>query len=167
MATVVLDCNVKAGDILTTNPPELVLITGTNFPVSGYAFGDTNKEHLFFQRILANFGASNTDVKANFVWYSRTGATTNAASWGAAIARYVPGTSVEALAFATAGNSTSTVSGTAKGSTYLISLSLTLPSGLAANDEIQIDVYRDGAAGGDTLVGDAVLTGFYLSYVDV
>lgn len=167
MATVVKAFRVASADIVTTNPPELVLIAGTNFPVSGYALGDTNRENLYFQGIIDQFGASNTDVKANFVWYSRTGAVTNAASWGCALARYVAGTSVEALAFATAGAATSTVSATAKGATYLTAVSCTLPSGLTANDEIEVNVFRDGAAGGDTLVGDAVLTGFYLSYLDV
>lgn len=166
MATVILPLIVKSADIIvaTTNTPELVLISGTNFVVSGYALGKVAAESLCFQAILGQFGASNTDIKANFVWYARAGTTSSTANFSMAIARYVAGTSVEATAFATAGTVTSTCSATAKGAKYETGVSCTLPASLAANDEIEFLFQRTT---GGTLADDAVLTGLYLSYSDV
>lgn len=165
MATVILPLIVKSADIIVSgaNTPELVLISGTNFVVSGYALGNAAQETLNFQAILGQFGASNTDIKANFVWYSRAGSTTGNAFFSVAIARYVAGTSVEATAFATAGTVTSTVSGTAKGAKYETGVSCALPSGLTTNDEIEVQFFRNAG----TLASDAILTGLYLSYSDV
>jgi len=168
MSTVILPCDVtsaayKAGAAAF---PESTNIAGTNGPVRGMAFNDSAQEDLYFDIVLGNFGASNTVLTATFQWYSRTGATTGAADWGCDLARIATGTSVEAVSFATTVHSASTVSATAKGGATLAITTVVLPASLATNDGVFVHIYRNGAAAGDTLVGDAVLARFFLSYSD-
>lgn len=169
MAQVILAVDVKSANIKSSSTPELVLIAGTNFPVSGYAMDAAAREDLYFQLIVPFFGASNTTLEVDVYWYSRTGQTTGAAVFGAAVACITPADaqSVETKAFATATSATATtVNGTARGLTKTTITVANLDS-LTSLDWVELDVFRDGAAGGDTLTGDAVITNIYLNYVDV
>ena len=171
MGTVYMPIAVESARVKSTNTPELVNIAGTNFPIGGYAMDAAAREDLYFQTVLPLFGASNTTLVCNIYWYSRTGQTTGNAVFGAAVAAVTAGdaVSMEAKAFATATSaSATTVNGTAKGLTKTTVTIANLDSLATAApwDELELDVFRDGASGSDTLTGDAIITAIYLEYSD-
>lgn len=169
MATVTYPITVEDARLYTTNTPELVNIQGTNAPVGGYAMDAAAKEHLVYQFAIPLFGASNTTITCVVDWYSRTGQTSNAAVFGAAVGCITPGdaVSVEAKNFAASTSAAATtVNATAKGLTTTTVVIANIDS-CTSNDLVLLDVFRDGAAGGDTLTGDAIICGLYLQYSDV
>lgn len=155
----------KSAIVGTSAIPELVLISGTNSPVMGYAFDASSREDLYFSVPLLVYGSGN--ITATLHWYSRSGSTSNAVVWGARIACITPGDaqSMESKNWATTQTQTTTVNSTAKG---LTSTAVTISNldSAAANDTVWLNIYRDAAAGGDTMSGDAILTTLYLSYSD-
>jgi hypothetical protein len=166
MATVYLGIDPKAAIVGTTAIPELVLISGTNSPVMGYAFDAAAREDLYFSVPLLVYGSGS--ITATLHWYSRSGSTTGATIWGFRIAAITPGdaVSMEAKNWATTQTTTTTVNGTAKGLTSTAVVDSSNLDSAAALDTLWVNIYRDAAAGGDTMSGDAILTGLYLSYSD-
>jgi hypothetical protein len=165
MATVILVIDPKSANLKPTNTPELVLIAGTNFPVSGMAMDASATEHLYFQSALPLFGASNTTIACGILWYSRTGQTTGTVGWGAAVACITPTTdtgSVEAKAFATA---TTPTAATGNGSAKALNLTTVTIANIdsaTALDQIELDVFSNAG----TMTGDRIITAIYLSYSD-
>jgi hypothetical protein len=155
----------KSAIVSSSAIPELVLIVGTNGPVMGYAFDAASREDIYFSLPLLVYGSGN--ITATLHWYSRSGSTTNAVVWGGRIACTTPGdsTSMETKAWATTQTQTTTVNSNAKG---LTSSAITISNldSAAALDTMWLNVYRDAAAGGDTMSGDAILLSLYLSYSD-
>jgi hypothetical protein len=145
--------------------PEMVTIAGTNMYISGYAFDAAAREDLAWSLPAVLYGSGNVSVTVQ--WESRAGSTTGAAIWGARIAATTPGdaVSIEAKGWASASTSTTTVNATAKGLNATTVTVSNLDS-LSGFDKLDINIYRDAAAGGDTMAGDAVLTAVYLAYSD-
>jgi hypothetical protein len=165
MATVYMALDPKSAIVSTSSIPELVLIVGTNGPVMGYAFDAASREDIYFALPLILYGSGNITATAH--WYSRSGSTTGAVVWGSRIACVTPGDaqSMESKNWATTQTQTTTVNGTAKGLTSSAVTISNLDSATAL-DTLWLNVYRDAAAGADTMSGDAILTALYLSYSD-
>lgn len=165
MATVPIILDPLVARVGTTAIPELVAIAGTDEPQWGYAFDAASREDIYFTFPAVLYGSGNVTVTVQ--WYSRAGSTTGDVVWGARLKAITPGdaASVEARTFATAATATSAVNGTAKG---LQSATITITSldSLAVNDKLSINLYRDAAAGGDTMAGDAVYVTGWASYSD-
>jgi len=166
MATVYVALDPKSAIVSSSAIPELVLIVGTNGPVMGYAFDAAAREDLYFSLPLLLYGSGT--ITATCHWYSRSGSTSGATIWGFRIACITPGdsTSMEAKNWATAQTTTTTVNSNAKGLTSTAIADSSNLDSAAALDTIWVNIYRDAAAGGDTMTGDAILTGLYLSYSD-
>lgn len=149
-----------------TNIPELVKIDGTNFPVWGWAFADsTQDDQISCRWKAANYGSGN--VSAIVHWYSRTGQTSGAVVWGAALSVLTPGDaqSMETDGLATENTQTTTVNGTARG---LTSSTITISNldSLAADDSVEMRIRRLQSNGSDTMTGDAILVGVEIQYSD-
>lgn len=168
MATVYVGLDPKSAIVGASAIPELVLISGTNAPVMGYAFDAATREDLYFSLPLLLYGASAPSITVTLHWYSRSGSTSGATIWGFRIAAITPGdtTSMEAKNWATAQTTTTTVNANAKGLTSTAVADTANLDSAAALDTLWCNIYRDAAAGGDTMSGDAIFTGGYLSYSD-
>jgi hypothetical protein len=166
MATVYVALDPKSAIVSSSAIPELVLIVGTNGPVMGYAFDAAAREDIYFSLPLLVYGSGSITAVGH--WYSRSGSTTGAVVWGFRIACVTPGDaqSMESKNWATTQTNTPTVNGTAKGLTSFTVVDSSNLDSAAALDTIWVNIYRDAAAGGDTMSGDAILTGLYLSYSD-
>lgn len=149
-----------------TNIPELVKIDGTNFPVFGYAFADaTQDDQMSFRWKASNYGSGNVSVIID--WYSRSGSTTGAVVWGAALSVLTPGDaqSMETDGLATENTQTTTVNGTARGLTRSTITVSNLDS-LAADDSVEMRIRRLQSNGSDTMTGDAIIVGIEIQYSD-
>jgi hypothetical protein len=144
-----------------TNTPEMVYIAGTNFPASGYAFPQSSSKAIYLPFRALQYGGGNLTLV--LTWYSRSGSTSGSAQWTAALAAITPGdaTSVEAKAFATSQNTTTTVNATAKGDTSTTITVSNLDS-LANGDDGWIKLTRTDTS----MVGDAIVFGGDLAYSD-
>lgn len=144
--------------------PELALILGSNAPILAYCFDAAAREDIYDMFRLPLYGSGDLTLKLG--WYSRAGEVTGDVVLGARVAAVTPGdaTSMEAKNWAAAATTTTTVNATAKGLTNT-DIAISNLDGLAADDELWLNIYRDAAAGGDTLVGDVVLNDAMLSYV--
>lgn len=162
MSTVAVPIDVLAGRPDTTNTPETVYITGTNFPADGIAFTSGGSKALYL-KIGAELYGNSGNWTLDLHWYSRSGSTSGNVNWVAAMAAITPGDaiSVEAKAFATSQNVTTTVNATAKGET-LTSITITNLDGVNAGDTVWIKITR----GADSMTGDAILIRGSASYQD-
>lgn len=166
MATVNVQIDPAAFRPFGTTFPELVKIDGTNFPNFGPAFdGGTAVEDAYYVFEARQYGSGNLSLDVE--WYSRSGSTTGAVFWSAAIACVTPGdaVSMEAKSFATATTATTTVNGTARGLTRSTVTISNLDS-IAANDLVILRLRRDPTNAGDTMTGDAIVVGLNVSYSD-
>ena len=165
MATVPIILDPLVARVGTTGIPELVNIAGTDEPVWGYAFDAASREDLYFVFPAVLYGSGNVTVTVQ--WYSRSGSTTGDVVWGARLKAISDGdaVSVESKTFSTAATTTTTVNGTAKGPKFT-TITITSLDSLTANDKLSINIYRDAAAGGDTMAGDAVYLTGTASYSD-
>lgn len=166
MATVPVPLGVGAFVPHATNIPELDKLDGTNFPVFFWAFADSTQDDQMSTRFLAaNYGSGNVSVIID--WYSRSGSTSGAVVWGAALSVLTPGDaqSIETDAFATENTQTTTVNGTAKGLTRTTITVSNLDS-LAANDSVELRITRRQSNGSDTMVGDACIVDVNVTYSD-
>lgn len=162
MATVAVPIDVLGGRPDSNSTPELVYITGSNFPVDGYAFSAGGTEALYIKLGAELYGNAG-DWTLDLLWYSRSGSTTGNVQWVAALAAMTPGDSqsIETKAFATSQNATITVNATAKGLT-LTSIAITNLDSVNAGDTVWLKITR----GTDTMVGNATLVRGSASYSD-
>lgn len=165
MANLDIYIDPKSCDAGATAIPELVLIAGTNYPVSGYAFTDATTDEIIYARFLASLYASG-NVSVLLDWYSRTGQTTGAVVWGAALSVLTPGDaqSIETDTFATENTQTTTVTGTARALTRSTITVSNLDS-LAQDDSVELRLVRRQSNGSDTMTGDAILVGITVRYL--
>lgn len=162
MGTVAVPIDVLGGRPDVTNTPEMVYISGTNFPSDGYAFTSGGSKALYL-KIGAELYGNSGNWTLDLHWYSRSGSTTGNVNWVAALAAITPADaqSVESKAFATSQNVTTTVNSTAKGLT-LTSITVTNLDSVNAGDTVWLKLTR----GTDTMTGDAILVRGSASYSD-
>lgn len=166
MATVYVPLDIVSARVGTTAIPELVLISGTNAPVMGYAFDGATREDVYFSLPLILYGSGNITLTAKV--YSRSGATSGTFVFGARIACITAGdaVSMETKNWATAQQSSNTtINGTARGATGC-SVTISNLDSATALDEVWLNFYRLPADAGDTITSDLIVTNLYLSYSD-
>lgn len=165
MATVYLQLEVGAAQFQSSTFPAFVK-NGTNFPVTGLAYDAATAESAYWMFRAISYGSGNVTVACD--WYADT-ATSGDVIWGAQLAAITPDTDtqdVESKSLATANTVTDTHLGTTGQRLHRASITVSNLDSIAANDDVWIRVYRDAAAGGDTMTGDAVLVGVTVSYSD-
>lgn len=147
----------KSANLFSSGIPELVLINGTNFPLSGYAFDDTTIEQICFNFNSMYYLSGNLTVTVE--WYSRSGSTTGNVVWGVQLAAVGTGDaqSLETKAFASASSATSAVNSTAKGLRDAV-ITATNTDSMVASDWVQARIFRDASNVSDTMAGDAIVT---------
>lgn len=165
MATVYQQLDVGAAQLLASAFPAMVK-NGTNFPVAALAYDAAAAESAYWELRAVSYGSGNVTVGLD--WYADT-ATSGDVIWGAQLAAVTPDTDsqdVETKAFATANTVTDTHLGTVGQRLHRALVTVSNLDSLAANDVVWVRIYRDAAAGGDTLTGDACLVGVTVSYSD-
>lgn len=164
MATQSIQIKPRGANLFTTGMPALYLENGTNIPYSGYGFDASTSEQIFVDFKVPFYLSGNLTVTLR--WYSQTGQTSGAVIWGTQIAALTAGDAQSVLTDTLATTNTSsatTVNSTARGSTESI-VTVTNLDSLAADDTVQMRVYRDAAAGGDTMTGDAIIFDIEVEY---
>jgi hypothetical protein len=154
-----------AAQFLSTAFPALVK-NGTNFAAVGLAFDAAADEGAFWHFQAVNYGAGNLTVRVE--WYADT-ATSGDVIFGAQLAAITPNTDtqdVETKALATANTATDTHLGTTGQRLHTVDITVSNLDSLANNDAVWLRLYRDADAAGDTMTGDAIVTGVTVSYSD-
>lgn len=165
MATVYQQLDVGAAQFLATGAAALVK-NGTNFPALGLAYDAATAESGYWMFRAVSYGSGNLTVGLD--WYADT-ATSGDVVWGAQIAAITPDTDsqdVETKALATANTVTDSHLTTVGQRLHRAAITVSNLDSLAANDDVWIRIYRDAGVAGDTMAGDAVLTGVTVSYSD-
>lgn len=168
MADVKLNLALDSAKFGASAFPSPVGTQGTNFPAQGaFAFDGTNTERIYIKFSPVALNATATEILVTFEWYAAT-ATSGGVSWEAALAAVTPNTDNvdwETKAFATAQAVTDTHLGTTAHRPHSVDLSLTNLDSIAEGDWAVIRISRVPGNAGDTMVGDAVLTGVRLTYL--
>lgn len=165
MATVVQQLDPAAAQFLSSAFPQ-PLRPGTNFPVYGLYFDAAADEAAFWRFQAVNYGSGNVTVRVE--WYADT-ASTGDVIWGVQLAAITPNSDtqdVETKALATANTATDTHLGTTGQRLHFIDVTVSNLDSLANNDAVWLRLYRDADAAGDTMSGDAIVTGVTVSYSD-
>lgn len=166
MATVYQQLLPEEGQPLATNFPQYLKNNGTNFPISCLAYDAATKETIFFKLHATSYGSGNLTLQ--IFWYADT-ASSGDIIWGVQIAAITPDTDtqdVETKAFATANTVTDTHLGTTGQRLHQCTITISNLDSIASGDIVWLALYRDAAAGGDTMAGDAMLIEALLSYSD-
>jgi hypothetical protein len=165
MATVFQQLDPGSCQYLSTSFPALVK-NGTNFPALGLAYDAAAVEAAFWLIRAVNYGSGNVTVALD--WYADT-ASSGDIIWGVQLAAITSDTDtqdVETKALATANTVTDTHLGTTGQRLHRASVTVSNLDSLAANDDLWLRIYRDAAAGGDTMTGDGILVLATVSYSD-
>jgi hypothetical protein len=146
----------RAGNVRTTAFPGIVQANGSNYPVPGYAFDAATAESIWFTFICDTAGTMTVDL----FWYADT-ASSGDVIWGCQVAAITPNTDtqdIETDGLDTAATFTDSHLGTTGQRLHQCQVSVTAVDSVAVGDQVMLRVYRDAAAGGDTMSGDAILT---------
>lgn len=158
----------EEGQPLTTATfPSYVKNNGTNFPIAALAFDAATKETIYFKFHATNYGSGNLTL--DVFWYADT-ASSGDIVWGAQVAAVSPDgdtQDVETKAFATANTVTDSHLGTTGQRLHQSTIAISNLDAIAAGDIVWLALYRDAAAAGDTLTGDALFIEALLSYSDI
>lgn len=146
-----------AAEYLAANFPQLNKINGTNIPVTALFFDAATKESAFWRFQISNYAGGNLTL--TLLWYADT-ASASDVIWGCKIAAITPDTDtqdIETDGQASAQTVTDTHLGTTGQRLHTCAITISNLDSLASGDDLSIEVYRDAAAGGDTMTGDAGL----------
>lgn len=156
----------EEAQFLATAFPAFSKVNGTNFPISGLAFDAAAAEAAFWKFIAQTYGSGNLTL--NLYWYADN-ATSGNVIWGAQISAITPDTDsqdIETDGLATAQTVTDAHLGTVGQRVHKCSITISNLDSIAADDLVHLRVYRDAAAGGDTMANDAILLLAELTYSD-
>lgn len=156
----------EEAQFLAATFPALAKANGTNFPVSGLAYDAATRENAYWKFPAITYGAGNLTLTV--YWYADT-ASSGDLIWGAQITAITPNidtTDVETDTLATANTATDTHLGTTGQRLHSIDIEMSNLDSIVSGDLVWINIYRDAAAGGDTMAGDAILLGALLAYSD-
>lgn len=120
-----------------------------------YNFDTTTEESMLFLGRIPKGAALGSGIKFTIMWTAAT-ATSGATRWGIQVERGT--TDIDSDSFDTAGEATTTTSGTS-GVPNLTDITLTTIDSAVAEDFIFVKVYRDTSDGADTMAGDAQILG--------
>lgn len=168
MATIRHHLEARSGVPAKTNGAQHDVMDGTSFPVPVLAFDAATQESAFFDFVASDYGSG--DVTVDVFWYAASG-TSGDVIFGAQLAAITPNTDsqdIEAKSFAAASTVTDTHLGTTAKRLHQCSITLTGSSldAIASGDRVALKLYRDAAAGGDTIAADVLVTNIILSYSD-
>lgn len=166
MAEVVHEFPAWTGEFRSSGFPALVKANGSNYPVPGLAFDAAAVEAAFFFLRASKYGSGNISVDID--WYADT-ASSNAVVWGAQLAAITPATDtqdIETDGLATAATTTTSHAGTTGQRLHRTTITISSLDSLAVDDFVALRVYRDAAAGGDTMTGDAIAVFVTVRYSD-
>jgi hypothetical protein len=168
MATITQTLMPEEGQPATATFPQYQKVAGSNFPVSCLAYDAATKETIFFKFHATGYGSGNLTL--DVFWYADT-ASSGDIVWGAQVAAITPNVDtqdVETKAFAAANTATQTHLGTTGQRLHQCTITITVSNldGVVAGDIVWLALYRDAAAGGDTMTGDALFIEALLSYSD-
>jgi hypothetical protein len=166
MATVKTAFLPEGAQFLSINFPQYKKINGTNFAVSVLAFDAATKESAFWKFKAKDYGSGNLTLVIR--WTADT-ATSSDVIWGAQIACITPDTDSQDIttkSFATAATVTDSHGGTTARREMTCSMTITALDSIAANDTVWLTIYRDAAAAGDTMAGDAFFVEASIEYSD-
>lgn len=166
MATVKQVLEPEAFTPAASNGPQFKCVAGTNFPVISWAFDAATAETMYAKFRAVNYGSGNITLKLQ--WYADT-ASSGDVIWGAAIAAITPDTDsqdIETKAFASANTVTDSHLGTTGQRLHTCSITVSNLDSVAADDWVDIKIYRDAASGSDTMSGDALLVQVAIEYSD-
>jgi len=124
------------------------------------------KESAFWKLKAINYGSGNLTL---VIRWAGDSATSGDVIWGSQIACVTPDTDTQDVTtktLATAQTVTDTHLGTIAKRVMTCTIIITSLDSITANDDLFITIYRDAAAGGDTMTGDAKLIEAELSYSD-
>lgn len=140
----------------------MVVVNGTNFPATGYAFPQNSVAAAYFNLGCELYGNSG-NMTLELHWYSRSGSTSGNVTWSVQLAAITPNDaiSVEAKSFASAQTTTTAVNTTAKGDT-LSTVTISNLDSANVGDDLWIKVTRTDTS----MTGDAILIRGSLSYSD-
>jgi hypothetical protein len=166
MATIRQHFEADDFEFRSTAFPQRVKVDGTSIPQVGLAFDASTVESAYRRTRAINYGSGNLTFTIG--WYADT-ATAGDVVWGVSIAAVTPNADtqdVETKALATANTFTDGHLGTTgqRGHDAIVPVS-NLDS-LAADDWLNVRVYRDASNAADTMSGDAILTMVDLAYSD-
>lgn len=166
MATVRRELAPEEAQYLSSAFPQFLKNNGSNFPVTGLGYDATTAETAYWRLAAYSYGSGN--ITCDVVWYADT-ASSGDVVWSAAIAAITPdtdSTDVETKAFATAQQVTDSHLGTTGQRVHKATITISNLDSLAALDVVWLKVGRLPADVGDTMAGDAILLGVWLSYSD-
>lgn len=166
MATVRRELAPEEAQFLASGFPQFVKTNGTAFPVSGLAYDAAATESAFWKLAAFSYGSGN--ITCDLLWYADT-ASSGDVRWQCAIAAITPDTDsqdVETKSLATAQQVTDSHLGTTGQRVHKATITITNLDSIAALDAVWIKVDRVGGDGADTMTGDAILIGVWLSYSD-
>lgn len=146
--------------------PQIDVVNGTNFPVESLAFDAATQEFVYFFFRAVRYGSGNVTIRIR--WYADT-ASSGDVIFGAALACISPNVDtndIETKAFGTAATATDTHLGTTGQRLHEITITITSLDSIAADDWCALQLYRDAAAGGDTMTGDAMVVEIDIEYSD-
>lgn len=155
-----------AGEALypTTNYPQQQIIQGTSFPLHVNSFDAATKETMFHEFIVDNYDSGNLSL--DIYWYADN-ASSGDVIWGAQVACITPDTDtqdVETKSLATANTVTDSHLGTTNQRLHKATVTISNTDSIAAGDLVKVAIYRDAAAGGDTMSNDAHVWRCRISY---
>ena len=166
MATVSIPLHPEEAQFLASAFPAFYVVRGTNFPVPGLAFDAASDEAAHWKFYADSYGSGNLTVTV--FWYADT-ATSGDVIWGAQLACITPNTDsqdIETDGLATANTVTDSHIGTTGQRLHSAAITVSNLDSIAAGDYVNLRLYRDADAGGDTMAGDAIVTMVVVSYSD-
>jgi hypothetical protein len=156
----------EEGQPATATFPQYLKVAGNNFPVSCLAYDAATKETIYFKFYATSYGSGNLTL--DVFWYADS-ATSGDIVWGAQVAAITPNADtqdVETKVFATANTATQTHLGTVGQRLHQCTITINNLDGITSGDVVWLALYRDAAAAGDTMTGDALFMEALLSYSD-
>jgi hypothetical protein len=150
----------------SSNYATLDVTQGTNYPVPALDFDASTAESTFFYFQATAYGSGNLTL--DVYWYADT-ASSGDVVWGCQLAAITADTDtqdVETDGLATAQTVTDSHLGTTGQRVHKASITVSNLDSIAAGDWCVLKFYRDAAAGGDTMSGDASIVKLVLSYSD-
>jgi len=151
---------------LSTSFPQYLKINGSEFPVTVLAYDSGTKESAFWKFKAVNYGSGS--LTAVIRWTSDT-ATSGDVVWGAQVACITQDTDTQDIttkALASASTVIDTHLGTTARREMSCSVTVANADSITANDTVWLLIFRDGASGSDTLVGDAFFIEASMEYSD-
>lgn len=168
MATVKHQLLPAEAQMYATNFPQLLRISGTNFPVDGLAYDAATDEAACWKLIASNYGSGNLTL--DIYWYADTATSANVV-WEAQISAITADTDtqdIETDGLATLNFVQDTHLGTTGQRVHKCSITITNLDSIAAGDLVHVRIARDanGTNATDDMTGDAILVLAELSYSD-